>query len=237
MGRPHVQRRATDLLLESLVVVISILIAFGLDAWWDSRQARQAFELDLDAVAGEVASTRAEVLGSALAFARSVAGTEALLDAMEAAGSAETVVVPDTIAFLGNTLPSLSPRMSALESFISAGRLADLEDQELRARLGALPRRMEDAVAEVERQRDVFFSVHEAEVGRDFDMAPIYRLVGSRPGRDAALPSHGDVRYPNRVLVRNHTRSRLQGLGNALAHLTALADELQVLERLLAGQD
>lgn len=43
MGHP------VGLLVESLVVIVSILVAFGLDAWWGERQLRQDL---LDSMAG-----------------------------------------------------------------------------------------------------------------------------------------------------------------------------------------
>ena len=46
---------------EGCVIVASILLAFWIDAWWDSRQARELETEALSALAEEVAANRAEL--------------------------------------------------------------------------------------------------------------------------------------------------------------------------------
>lgn len=55
-------------MLEGLVIVSSILLAFGIDAWWDSRQEAQAFSRTLE--------------GLEAAFSENVAGIEIHLDTL-----------------------------------------------------------------------------------------------------------------------------------------------------------
>ena len=224
------------LVVEAAVVVLSILVAFALDAWWDSRGDREDLELDLVSVLEDVSAMRARVVSRVIGYEQIIAGTEALLEVMDANGEAPAVVIPDTIAFLATSLPTLNPRMSALEGFISSGRLATVEDRQLQARLRELPGQLEDAVRELERQREVFFSVHQLELGRDFDMAPIVELVMavSLPSSEP-MPTHGDVRYPNRVLVRNHTRDRLFSVRQTLNGFHRLAGDLGDTENMLSA--
>ena len=228
--------RFRDLLVESVVVVLSILVAFALDAWWDSRGEREDLELDLVSVLEEVSATHARVVSRVVGYEQIVEGTEALLEVMDANGEAPAVVIPDTIAFLATSLPTLNPRMSALGGFISSGRLATVEDRELQAKLRELPGQLEDAVRELERQREVFFSVHQVELGRDFDMAPIVRLVMavSLPNSEPML-TYGDIRYPNRVLVRNQTRDRLFSVRQTLDSFHRLDGELSDTESMLSA--
>jgi hypothetical protein len=219
-----------------VVVVLSILVAFALDAWWDSRGEREELELDLVSVLEEVSATRARVASRVVAYEQIVRGTEALLEVMDANGEAPAVVIRDTIAFLATSLPTVNPRMSALGGFIASGRLASVEDRELQARLRELPGQLEDAIRELERQRDVFFSVHQVELGRDFDMAPIVRLVTtvSLPNSEP-MPTYADVRYPNRILVRNHTRDRLFSVLQTLDSFQRLASDLVGTEDMLSA--
>jgi hypothetical protein len=49
------QRNIAKLALEGAVVVVSILIAFALDAWWDDRQLQQETVEDLAIVEYELA--------------------------------------------------------------------------------------------------------------------------------------------------------------------------------------
>ena len=55
-------RRATRLLVEGAVIVASILLAFGIDAWWDARTERTQERALLTALAEDLAATK-EVLG------------------------------------------------------------------------------------------------------------------------------------------------------------------------------
>lgn len=49
------RRNIAKLILEGLVVVASILVAFALDAWWDDRQLQQETAEDLVIVEYELA--------------------------------------------------------------------------------------------------------------------------------------------------------------------------------------
>ena len=121
---------------------------------------------------------------------------------------------------------------------IASGLLASIEDPELRSALGRLSGEMEDAVTEVERIRSVFFSVHSPELGREgFDIAPITRLVeaGGEIQEGEPLPTIGQVRYPNRVTVRNHTRTRRVVVQGTVRGFGALAEELAAIEAQIAA--
>jgi hypothetical protein len=48
------------MLAEGVVIVVSILLAFGIDAWWQERQERQAERQQLSVLRAELAENRAE---------------------------------------------------------------------------------------------------------------------------------------------------------------------------------
>jgi hypothetical protein len=53
---PHRSSTVSRLLLEGLVVIASILIAFALDAWWADRQLTGEVVVDLQGVDRELAA-------------------------------------------------------------------------------------------------------------------------------------------------------------------------------------
>jgi hypothetical protein len=59
-----VQRRrtASDLLLDSALIVFSILLAFALNGWWQAHQDRQLAEKALTSIEIEIAQNRSNVL-------------------------------------------------------------------------------------------------------------------------------------------------------------------------------
>jgi len=225
------------LLLEGVVVVLSILIAFALDAWWDGRQEASDLHRELTNVLSEVRDKRSDALVQIREFERAVDGATALLEVMDADPERAYVVVPDTLVYLANRLPTLNPRLSALDALISSGLLASIDDPALRSALGRLNGDVEDAIAEIERIRSVYFSVHEPELGRQgFDNAPLIHLVevGGQLQRGDPLPMEVLVQYPNRLTVRNQTRARRVIVQGTISRFRVLAEELAAIEALLA---
>jgi len=219
--------RGYKLLTEGVVVVLSILIAFGLDAWWDARQQASELRQELTNVLVEAENKRSDVAAKTRLLEGVVGGASVLLEVMDAHPGDPWVLVPDTVAYWASRLPTLNPRMSALDGLIASGLLPSIADPDLRSALVRLNGEMEDAVTELERMRSVFFSVHSLELGREgFDIAPITRLVD--------LPTMGQVRYPNRVTVRNHTRERRVVVQGTLRGFRALAEELAAIEAQIA---
>jgi hypothetical protein len=54
-------RRTTRLVSEGAVIVVSILLAFWIDAWWDNRQARMTEMTVLESIREEVEENRLEL--------------------------------------------------------------------------------------------------------------------------------------------------------------------------------
>lgn len=54
-------RRTTRLASEGAVIVVSILLAFWIDAWWDNRQARMTEMTVLESIREEVEENRLEL--------------------------------------------------------------------------------------------------------------------------------------------------------------------------------
>lgn len=224
-------------MLEGVVVVLSILIAFALDAWWDGRQAASELNRELTNVLSEVRAKRTDAFAQIREFERAVDGATALLEVMDEDPESAFVVVPDTVAYLANRLPTLNPRLSALDALITSGLLASIEDPALRSALGRLKGDVEDAIAEIERIRSVFFSVHEPELSRQgFDNAPLIHLVevGGQLQPSDPLPMETLVQYPNRLIVRNQTRTRRVVVKGTIRRFRALAEDLAAIEALLA---
>lgn len=225
------------MVLEGVVVVLSILIAFALDAWWDGRQAASELNRELTNVLSELRAKRTDAFAQIREFERAVDGATALLEVMDEDPESAFVVVPDTVAYLANRLPTLNPRLSALDALITSGLLASIEDPALRSALGRLKGDVEDAIAEIERIRSVFFSVHEPELSRQgFDNAPLIHLVevGGQLQPSDPLPMETLVQYPNRLIVRNQTRTRRVVVKGTIRRFRVLAEDLAAIEALLA---
>lgn len=119
--------------MEGLVVVVSILIAFGLDAWWGRAVERRDFLDDLGNVEQELA-TNIDAVSAAVEFqSRAVASLDVLLDLAATAAPGAPMTVPDTVVLFAFVVtPSYDPSTGAVDALIASGRLSDLDDLELK---------------------------------------------------------------------------------------------------------
>jgi hypothetical protein len=79
--------------------VVSILLAFGIDAWWGALQARREALATLDRVVEEVAQARAEIERGHQFQLRFQANAELLRTALLSTQPGEWLEVPDTLLF------------------------------------------------------------------------------------------------------------------------------------------
>jgi hypothetical protein len=228
--------------LEGLVILVSILAAFALDAGWERLQSASALSQDLDGVRAEMGRNLDRVRTEVDALQRILAGSEALLSIMEAESDHETIVVPDTLAFLvSNWAPTLDLSFGALDALIQSGRLGDIGDAELKTGLSGLKERTVDAVEDELVARDVMNDRLFPLLSRGVELGEIARIdleffsVEDRVGQE--IPSYTTVTYPNDLEVRNVVRYRAAWLGSALsemgrlrAHIEDLNDRLPTLD-------
>ncbi len=143
-GAPH---RVSESVREIVVVVVSILIAFGLDAWWDGVSQRRELRERIPTVLAEMSVARAQLdealgaHGGAAARAREV---RRLL--LEPGPDAASVAVPDTLVVSLTTHFVMDIPTSVTNRFIEAGGLGVIEDPELVDRMGRWTGLMQDAV-------------------------------------------------------------------------------------------
>ncbi len=113
------------LLIEGLVIVVSILLAFTIDAWWDQqREARDA----KDQVARVVAELRANVAILEFQDQSLDYSTRAAKEFLSMMGPDAEPVSTQEIGSIMNRIygvPTLSLSRSATQNFLSSGQLTD----------------------------------------------------------------------------------------------------------------
>ena len=140
MGRDGLSLEQTDvsertgrgLLAEGLVVIVSILIAFGLDAWWDGWRAQVDLGEDLANVREEILANL-EALELHLLMQRTAVGSVVeLAERAVAAAPGETIEVPDTVLLAALVhVPTYDPSTGAVDALIARGGLSQIEDRSL----------------------------------------------------------------------------------------------------------
>ncbi|HSM03838.1 MAG TPA: hypothetical protein VK858_04425 [Longimicrobiales bacterium] len=135
---------------EVLILVAGILIALGLESWRDGRVEQGEVRAELRSVQVELQENLPILDGYIRWHERSLDATEDML-ALLSAG--RDVDVPDSTVWGVGFTPTYDPRRGALDALISSGRLALVQDPELRRALAAHGGALQDARDEETRSR------------------------------------------------------------------------------------
>jgi len=125
-------------LLEGAVIVVSILLAFSIDAWWSNRIEQQREREQLVSMLTEFEASLSgldEVLTSIQGHASDV---ESLIALLKVAGD-EPVMVPGPLLGSAITWRTSDVSTSTLDALMASGDLNLLRNVELRANLARLP--------------------------------------------------------------------------------------------------
>lgn len=126
---------ARRLVREGVAIVLSILLAFAIDAWWDARQERAEELQILEALREDFLANRAEAAGTIAVHERG----GALIAAAHARMPSEAAALPpDSIGATLNALAqprTFDPVRGTLDALIGSGRLDLIRDAELRRAL------------------------------------------------------------------------------------------------------
>ena len=132
------QETATKrLVLEGTVIIVSILLAFGIDAWWEERKDRLEEQGILIGLQEEFQLTRDLLTQAKEKLSERVGALEELLLAMEKFEPADVASV-STLFMDAMLAPSTTDLGSgALDALLSSGRVELLENAALRSSLSA----------------------------------------------------------------------------------------------------
>jgi hypothetical protein len=172
------------MLTEGLVIVMSILIAFSIDAWWDGYQEQRREHEILAGLRADFHASRPG-LESRLALARRMAkGTGGLLNVTRDQEIPGTVNAPDSLvlAVLGG--PTYEPATNTLDSAVASGEIELLRNDELRAELANWRRILSDTSEDEREVRRITNEQLIPLLSRSLDLRPYFDAVLSWSGGD-----------------------------------------------------
>lgn len=223
-------------LAEGVVIVISILLAFGIDAGWDRRQDREAADVHLAALAVEVAALREQAEGGVLRRKERMAAMQSLVGA---ASPGAATIGRDSVELLLGVLWGAwdpLPPLAALNNLHASGVFQAIPSNELRLALAQLERSIDQAARHDERVLRSWEEGLRPYLVTHSDVRP---QVRSRPfdldSHDSVFPLDptallGDPVFQNLLLVRmNRTAA-------ALSAARLLLDQLDEVEVLIRGE-
>lgn len=220
---------------ETLAVLSGILIAFALDAWWDTHQDQAELRESLSAVHAEFSDSRAQ-LDSVMAvnrgaidgtdtFLRMTAPDIANLDPADAATVFRALMRADTF----------DPAASAIDAVISANVLERIDELQLRSALSAWSGGVSDLVEEQVEVRRIEASLRDLLV-REAIADPVIATQASALDRRAV-----DAR-PALLALRSSEEARQMLMVRGVAVRLMLGEQQGLSERIdeilatLAGQ-
>lgn len=185
-------KRWTQSLREGATIVVSILLAFGIDASWENLQARRDALDSLERVVAEVGQAGVEMRQGAAFQERLRLATDLLLDAVSDSESGSTVTVPDSLLLGVLGWQVIEAPTRNVSDFVASESFELLGDAELREAIG-------DWVPSLEDQRDDQLNLRRL---KDEQILPLLRQSSDIAGAqftlnavmlDAAHPSSGGV--------------------------------------------
>lgn len=228
------------LMLEGVVVVASILIAFALDAWWDDRQLQQETAEDLAIVQFELAENIRLVQVTMDIMNQVVEANTALIAKLMAQPDSAMVEIEDTTLFWGLfSNPTFDPSLGGTDAWIGAGRLGGLGSPALRQRLASVRGKVEDVVEEQRIAREI--AVHEIyplikdEIG---DIEKVQKLFSdglhARQRTSIQVVSgSGTIPVPNSSALRFLLRARMVWYEASIYETGDFQSELEEIQSLL----
>ena len=185
-------RALRALLAEGSVIVLSILLAFALDAWWDTARERREIGKTLIALESEFSEIEFELARTLDRNERVIAASDQVLQLMrEGRNEVEVAVLGEVLR-----VPTTAAAEGALAELISSGRLSQISSQELRALLAGWSALLND-VREEESSAERF--TYEELIPHLTEFAEIGPALYVRLGG----PAEGTITLPSTTRTRN----------------------------------
>ena len=132
------------LFAEGCVIVVGILLAFGIDAWWDGRQARHAEQRLIANLRADFAQTLADLERVIGTTQRSREGALGLLARTRPDPADLPVARFDSLITELTAVASFDPTNGTLVSLLSSEGLGAISDPEIRNLLSSWSQEIED---------------------------------------------------------------------------------------------
>jgi len=124
---------------EVIVIVGSILLAFGIDAWWDGRGERAKEREALEALSEDFAAADSILAVRVLAIDSGRVAAQSIIDLVGPSSDSRHV---DSLAVLIPRIirrPTFQPPMGNLEALLGSGELRLIRNARLKAALASFP--------------------------------------------------------------------------------------------------
>lgn len=177
------------LLGEATAIVLSILLAFSIDAWWDRQIERREESRVVAALRDDFAVNVTDLTERYDVLEVRIQQLSRLRVLLESAGTCSEVQVPNELLLtLLTGSGTIDLRMGTLDAMIGAGRLDQLSDPRLRELLSSWPRLVSDVRTDQMQRRDWLYSELIPLMGQHGDYSHIFEVSPSDDLRAGSSP-------------------------------------------------
>ena len=220
--------------------MISILVAFALDAWWDDRQLEQETAEDLAIVEFELTENIRLVQVTLDILDLVVTSSKIILADLELHPDSETVEIDDTTILWGLfSNPTLDPSLGGTDAWIANGRLGGLDSPMLRKRLASVRGKVEDVVEEQRIAREIavreIYPQIKDQVG-DLEIVREMVAAGLNPRQSTSVQpvtASSTISVPNSSALRFLLQARLIWYEASIHETSDFQTELEEIHAML----
>jgi hypothetical protein len=215
-------------LRDAALIVVSILIAFALDAWWEGQSWAAEEREALTALQQELSGSRTE-LDSVMEFNQSQ--VESIDQILDPATPAASLVDTDTTllrAFSGGM--TFDPSLSAVEAIL-AGGLDRISSPELRTAIAAWPGVLREIEVDQRIMVDRFNELSDALVTQRLHI----EVSRARLGNQGSISPDLQARVIGNVIIRQRLSALRTGVDGLLYELSDVEARLEGLETMVNG--
>jgi hypothetical protein len=126
-------------ILEFFVIVISILVAFGLDAWWDNRKAAQQARAQLETLHAEFTANHEDLAQVRRRLESMKNAVTALLPHISPTAAPLPLDSINTLMDLSFRLGTVEMRTGSVQALLASVDLAEIADPELKSLIASWP--------------------------------------------------------------------------------------------------
>lgn len=218
---------------ETVVVVASILIAFSLDAWWDSAVERRQEDELLVNLLDEFRGNEPQLALRISNHERLSSGSGALAGMLQRAGP-ELVTVPDSLLITLLITPTFDPTLGTLEEAQNSGRTSLIQNAELRRLLSSWSGQARDVREEEQLSLQLVQREFYPSLGRLVVLADLMAEGGSWvEGTPSERLRSGSTAVPASPPLINFAAQRAQRSRRAALELADLRAHMDAIIKLL----
>ena len=175
---------------EGTAIVLSILLAFWIDAWWQNKLEVEETDALISGLHSDFQTSQAHLEEWLAGNERALRATTAFLDELKRAALNDEVLVRHEWVVAAIGAPTYSPTDTSLRTSIATGQIELIEDSELRNTLAIWRQQLDDTqedevlIREIVVNQLVPILSRQVRLGRPFDFAAMMNWFRGRGNVD-----------------------------------------------------